>query len=394
MKLGKQFYILLIIDSSIQVLFSFFSLTLTYQIMAYTDSSLISGFIIFISIIGNMIGNLSKFLFNIDLSPKNLLIISNIIQIIILILIFVLFSKENLIIIFILQFILSYFSGISLPVIRHLIQKSLSEENRDLGVSILSSCHQFFMFSSWLLGGFLVSLFKYKLLLFTIFLLFIVLIFSVILDDYPKQHLENEMKKNPLSKLKTLKKYKLPCLMMFIEIIETLFSSVWVGSVSLKFVSEIFGNPSMWGYINAFSYLGKVLGGLIIIKFLKNYNERTTIYIFFLSLGYSFTLLLFSISKIDFLSLSLIFFCGLLVQTRDILEETIYFAKIPSEIFTEFMSFKYFFTQFAFLISIFLIGYCVDLIGAQKFFMLASFLLMFTSLLYLALLYRINSNSV
>lgn len=394
MKLGKQFYNLLIIDCSLNILFSFFSLTLTYQIMLYTDSSLFSGTIIFLSILGKMIGNISNFLFRINIALKNLLIFSTIIQIIVMTLMFSLFSKENLIIIFILQFILSYFSGISFPIIRQLIQKSLNNKNRDLGVSILSSFNQFFMFSSWLIGGILVSLFKYKLLLFTILMLLIVLFFSLVLENHSYQSLEGKAKKNPIIKFKNLQIYKLPFFMMFIEIIETLFSSIWIGSVSLKFISEIFKNPSMWGYINAFFYLGSILGGVIVIKFIIKAKKYTLIYIFLLSLGYGFLLLLFSISKIEVISLILVFFCGILLQTRDILEETIYFSKIPNELFSDFMSLKSFLSQFAFLISIFLIGFCVDYIGAKNFFIFSSIFLIFTSSLYLLLLYKVKNNNL
>lgn len=370
MQYNLSFYSLLITQLSTNLAFSFYTMALTYYVYNLTNSVFYSSLITFISVGSKILSGLSISIITERIKVKSLLIFNTIFQIlsIILLLIFIK-NSANLIIIYALIMFLSFVNGIFTSLKSRILKENLDKENMAKGLSIITSLDQILLFSGWILGAWIISMIGNNNLL-VLSLVLLSLAFIAVINIKIENKKEEINSKNPIrtimSSFSLLNRKPLIRNLIVIECLEVLIGSIWIGSVTLKFVQEHLGQDvTWWGYINANYYLGTIFGAFVVMKYSKLFNHQPIKKIVIFMMLYGILLILYSVNVIDIIALFLVLLVGPVLQIKDIIQETFIINNIDEKDMIKITGLKNSLVQVSFLFSILIVGYITDHIEIQ-----------------------------
>ena len=370
MKLKTNFIFLLMAVLSINSAFSFYTMALTYYVYDVSNSVFYSSLVTFVSVgakvlSGLWIGKKKK-----KIKRKNLLIYSMGIQLISMVVLYLLTNiEEYIIIIYFIVFILSFANGTFTPMKSKILKETLEEQDMSKGLSILNSIDQILLFSGWVLGAWIISLIgNNKLLLISVVLLIMAFI-SVIkikMDNVKEESVNKGSIGNIKDLFSLLNSKPLIKNLIIIECLEVLIGSIWIGSITLKFVqNHLHQSIEWWGYINASYYLGTILGAFIVMKFNNIFqNKPVRIIIYFIAL-YGILLIIYSINSLSILAIVLVIFIGPILQIKEIVQESYLINMISHKDMIKITGLKNVFVQLSFLLSILMVGAITEVIKIQ-----------------------------
>jgi MFS family permease len=167
----------------------------------------------------------------------------------------------------------------------------------------------------------------------------------------------------------------------FMDMLEGIASSIWIGSVTLVFVSEVLekGNE-WWGFLNTSYYVGSILGGIVITIFSTRLQKHLLKGIICGSFLMGILVLCYASNSIAWIALALVVLMGPFEQLRDISQQT-YIQKVtPDDLLPKLYAAKdnVYYLMFAF--SVFITGIISDYIGVVYVYYMASFLYLASSL--------------
>ena len=358
MKLNPSFIYLLLAVLTTNLAFSFYTMALTYFVYGATNSVFYSSLVTFISVGAKVLSGLWIGSITEKIKRKSLLICSISIQLISMVLLYFLTNIEVfIVVIYLIVYILSFANGTFAPIKSKILKETLEEQDMSKGLSILNSIDQILLFSGWVLGAWIISLIgNNNLLLISVILLLIA--FMSVLKIKTDNVTEVRANKGTIGKisdlLKLLNSKPLIKNLIIIECLEVLIGSVWIGSITLKFVqNHLHQNIEWWGYINASYYLGTILGAFIVMKFSKIFQNRPA------------KIIIYSINALSIFAIVLVIFIGPILQIKEIVQESYLINMISHKDLVKLTGLKNSFVQMSFLLSILIVGAITEVIKIQ-----------------------------
>lgn len=385
----RNFISIVLTDVLSNIAFSFYTMALTYYVYNLTGSVFFSSLITFLSVASRFTAGLTISIITSLLSSRMLLIMSSLSQIVLITLLaLIVLSKSSvtLIILYIIVILISYINGIFNPIKSKIIKNILHADVLTKGLSVLSSVNQVLMLSSWVAGGFIISLIgESRLLWLTLALLIMALICNLILDY--KDDKDILTSSNPLRVIAAsfhyLRGHQLVFILIIIECLETLIGSIWIGSITLPFVTDfLHQDTKWWGYINASYYLGTMLGALITIRISAFLKKDVVRYIIIGMLVYGSLLICYSFNTSPPLSLFIVLLIGPVLQIKDIIQESYILTVLDDDYVTAILGVKGSFVQLSFMLSLVIIGVIGEVIAIQYVYTLAGIAVIFISLFF------------
>lgn len=397
-----SFYYLLVSQSSTNLAYSLYLMTIITYIYQVTNSATLASAVTIVSMVSQLISGSTVPLIMQKYSLKRIILLSQIAQLIFYIFIVVSLltipSPVKYILLFIFLGFISFFNGWSNPSKNALIPDIVTKEKLVDANSILSTTNQSLQLFGWSLGGVLIVYLGHeKVILITIMLLLvsIVSVFLLKTNDATKNQ------KKSKGRLDTLKEgwvlvFKHPKLgkITTMDIIELFGGSIWIGAVTLVFVQEALGqDEKWWGYINAAYYAGTIFGGILVWKLSKLVNKHLLLCMVIGSVGVSILTVIYSFVTLPVIALILVVMMGPLYQVRDIAQSTFIQNTIDKEDLGKYLAAKATINHVIFSLSVFIIGLLVDLVNARFVYTFSGVLLLFSGLYgYFKLFRKYNPN--
>lgn len=188
----------------------------------------------------------------------------------------------------------------------------------------LNMIHQMFSVAGWGLGGILTVVLPFYMVVIMISVSFLLSgIFVRLIQIHPSVKHEN-ISGNPESAWRKVFGVHLIRSLTMMDLSEALANAVWSSALILAFTKEVLNKGSeWWGFINAFYWLGGVLGSIIVVAITKHLEKRVGWIIGLSALAMAVLTLFFAMGSNAILALTLCLFMGPLYQARDICQETV-----------------------------------------------------------------------
>lgn len=163
-----------------------------------------------------------------------------------------------------------------------------------------------------------------------------------------------------------LKSYPMPRKLIIIEFIEHVPHGVWNSAVTMSFVLvDIESNMNIWGYMGALYFAGMLLGAILSSFFnefvSKNIGKLIVINGVLTVLNTS----LFGLSPNETFLLIIGFVFGIPNSVRDIAQDTLIQARLPSEMMGRVYAYKNMFTMIIYMIAGFVFSALIEVVSAR-----------------------------
>lgn len=386
--MSRIYYNILLIQLSFSAGFIFYNVSITYFIYQLTQSTFLASLTTFLNLIAKMISKFFIQRFTQKYTIKQILLINTFAQMIFLLLMLVFMNLKVLLFIFILTTLISFFNGMFYPLKNTLIKNVFDENEVAKVIAGISSFDQAIMFSGYIIAGWILAMTNVVFVMSFTLVCFIIALINITMIPIDKKDLIELQHRTTTSIVEGYRLlFSFPVLrqLTFIEFIEALIGTIWIGAIQLAFIQEFLNeDTSWWGYFNAAYFAGTMIGAIVIYKF-KKLSTLNLYTIIICQIVYVITVIIFGTIKIPVISVLLIFIMGLVFQTKDILQETLIISKIPKEYITLLTAFKSTIIEFGYLISIISIGVYAEVVPIQWVYITSGIVYMFCIYLMLKL---------
>lgn len=377
-------------------------MTITTIVYSFTKSATFSAAVMLFYVIGKLI---STFVFPIFTERFNLNKILNRAQFFQLLVIICLitatvidYSQDyKLPFIFALIGLSGFLDGFVSPSRMSLLPKLVESTKIGKANSLISTTDQTFALLGWSLGSLSIAIYGGEIVL----LVSLTLLILAYISSFPIEPIRNEKvvvrtkmesikvgwsvlfeKKNDMRTITTM------------DILEGIASGIWIGGITLVFVSEVLvKGEHWWGFINTGYYVGSILGGLIITVYSVKLQKNLIKGIIISSFSVSILVLLYSINHNAWIALILVIFMGPFYQWRDISQQTYIQKNITEDKLPKLYAAKDNFYYITFALSVFITGIISDIFGVTYVYYFA-FILYLSSTIYAFLKFWRKSNSL
>lgn len=233
-----------------------------------------------------------------------------------------------LVIVFALVFMMSFLDGWTTPARNALIPRLVTHEQGLLKANgLLSVSDQVVQFAGWGLSGMVVAFMgASSTLLLTAVIYGLAAVFTLgVREPLDSEFGLNEIDAQPeaipalgTSRWHTLTEgwkiiWKMPRLrvLTFMDIIDMLGASVWVGAFTLAFVQVALGQgEEWWGFINAAYFAGTIGGGVLVLTLARIIGSRYLVAMMIGMAGYGILTAFYALSTQPFIALILVMLMG------------------------------------------------------------------------------------
>ncbi|KAA0544590.1 MFS transporter [Bacillus sp. BGMRC 2118] len=360
-------------------------MVITTYIYTETNSALLAALFPLFKAISNLLAGLSSpFLYN-RFSFTSLLVTLQVIKAIILTCLFLGFISftTHIPILLIIILLISFMEGWGNPLLNSITPRIVQKDSLMKANSILSISTQSVQIAGYSFTGFIVIHWGYQPTLLLNMLLIWLAVFSLlpVIGGIEKKYEAVEKSKWALMKqgwslIGTNKTLRMVTLM---DVIEGMAGSIWIGAVTLVYVTEaLHQGEEWWGYINASYYIGSVIGGILTIYLSKVIQQNLIVSMSVGSLLFSIFTLTYGLTSIPALALLLCVAMGPAYQIRDVAQQTAFQLNISAEHLPKVYAAQSIILSTVTGLSIFLMGFIADYVGVRAVYILGS-LLIFTS---------------
>jgi MFS family permease len=121
-------------------------------------------------------------------------------------------------------------------------------------------------------------------------------------------------------------------LITFMDLLEGLAGSIWIGAIMLAFVKEALGQQEgWWGLINSSYSAGTILGGILAIALATRIQKHLISSMAAGSLLFSLLTITYGLNSLPWLALVLCVLMGPAYQIRDVAQQTAFQRSVPVE---------------------------------------------------------------
>ncbi|TYS58398.1 MFS transporter [Sutcliffiella horikoshii] len=385
----RSFYNLVISMSSSRLSFAFFTMTFITILYSETGSATLASTVTLTTTVaqivcGIFLPGLTKLY-----SSKAILYFSQISQLIIFILLVIFFNLDlsnfTIVLLFVLNFFLGLFYAATNPIKNAIVPRIIENNVLVRANTFLATSDQTLLLIGWTLGGVLIAKLGDTILLMISFVLLTISLISLKLTNIPSDTRSLKKSKRYAVFYKTwtvLFTHPKLRTITLMDITHGFGGTVWIGAVTLAFVTEVYNlGESWWGYINAAYFTGTILGGLFIWKVANRIQNNYIKAILISSFSLAILTISYGIIPISFIGLVLVVIMGPFFQLMSISTRSYIQQEIEKEELASVFASRATLNQIIFSISIFLIGLIVDLFGAQFAYMFSGALLFISTII-------------
>ncbi|MBU8656183.1 MFS transporter [Bacillus pumilus] len=157
----------------------------------------------------------------------------------------------------------------------------------------------------------------------------------------------------------------------FMDVCENIAGALWVGPVTLAFVTLVLKQgEEWWGFINAAYYIGAIIGGLLAAWLSRFIQKQLLLFMAAGSFIYAVLTILFSLNNLPWLALLLCILMGPAYQIRDVSQQTILQTETPVHDLSKVYSAQYVLSSISVSLSIFFVGLIADAFGTRFVYLL------------------------
>lgn len=390
--LSRYFYFLWTSISFGKLAMSLYTMSLTLIVFFMTNSATLASLIMLVHVLGKMISSFVFPLVSEHKSLKKILGSSLFMQTFLVTLVFmvnlsILGIYIKLIIIYILIMLTGFLDGFVSPSRLSLIPQIVNKAKIGKANSLISTTDQSLALLGWSVGPIIGNFFGYNFILATsLFLLIISTLSSLKIKNDKLKTVERRprlevikegwfvlfSKKNHLRTITTM------------DILEGIASGIWIGGVTLLFVSQILKEgEEWWGFINAGYYIGSIVGGVIVTIYSHKLKHKLLLGISLGSFSVSLLVLMYAINTTAWVALLLVILMGPFYQLRDISQQTYIQTVVVDNTLSKIYAAKGNIYYFTFSLSVLITGLLSDHFGVVYVYYLAFGLYFLSTLLSL-----------
>ncbi|MDO7907857.1 MFS transporter [Paenibacillus sp. JX-17] len=306
---------------------------------------------------------------------------------------------------------MSFFDGWTTPARNALIPRLASGDALMRANSLVSISDQIVQFAGWGLSGVLVAMLGDRTLLLAGLLYLLAMVFtSLIRDPHEAEHYlvslrtrvadlttledeiplqqdhgarasaEGEAAADGKTKWQILREGwgiigstpKLVSL-VFMDMIDMLGSSVWVGAFTLAFAEQVLHRgEEWWGFINAAYFAGAVGGGLIVYAIVDRVKGRLAYAMIGGMAGYGILTALYAVNAQPFLTLAIVLLMGPAAELAAVSRRTLVQQSASAQDLPKVLAAQSTLINFAFCVSLILMGWIADRFGIVNLYLFAA----------------------
>ncbi|MBT2640393.1 MFS transporter [Bacillus sp. ISL-39] len=286
--------------------------------------------------------------------------------------------------IYVLIGLIAFLDGCANPISQTLIPHYVKPEDLVQANGITETVAQILQALMWFIGSLFLLVLNPPQLVWLVGVLFA--ISSSLLCFLESVNLTTKESKGKLEQIKegwrTLADTKVLRKIGWINLYETLASTVWIAAILLVFVSDALHTAEKWwGFINGAFFAGLILGSIYCIKYFSFIERKLSAFIFAGSFAGFLATILFSLNSVPSIALVLSFIVGISVQLKSIPQQTVIQTSVPKErLATVYTSLGAIGTG-VFGIGSLVMGFLADLLGVRFVFIISGLLLMVVSVI-------------
>ncbi|WP_123043810.1 MFS transporter [Cohnella candidum] len=296
-------------------------------------------------------------------------------------------NNSSLVLVFTLVFIMSFLDGWTVPARNALVPRLVAHEQGLLKANgLISVSDQVVQFAGWGLSGLIVAfLGPGHTLLLTVILYGLAAVFTLGVKEPPdvesvRRHTAEDNSAAPSSKWHTLTEgWKMIWqmsrlrLLTFMDIIDMLGGSVWVGAFTLAFVQVALGKgEEWWGFINGAYFAGTVGGGLLVLTLARAIGNRYLAAMLIGMAGYGILTALYAINTRPIIALILVLLMGPFAELSIVNRRTLIQRSVAKETLPKVLSAQASLLNLVFCISLLVMASLAEWFGIVNLYLLAA----------------------
>lgn len=298
-------------------------------------------------------------------------------------------AAASLSLVFTLVFVMSFLDGWSVPARNALVPRLVTREEGLLRANgLISVSDQVVQFAGWGLSGLVVAfLGPSPALLLTAVIYGLAAAFTLGVREPAEAMVQMQgqpadSEPAPSSKWKTLTEgwqviWRMPRLRMltFMDIIDMLGGSVWVGAFTLAFVQvALKQGEEWWGFINAAYFAGTVGGGLLVLSAARLIGSRYLGAMLIGMAGYSLLTLVYALNTRPYVALILVLLTGPFTELSVINRRTLIQRSTTKQMLPKVLSAQASLLHLVFCISLLVMAWLAEQFGIVNLYLLAAVL--------------------
>ncbi|RED33439.1 hypothetical protein C7820_4933 [Paenibacillus sp. VMFN-D1] len=297
------------------------------------------------------------------------------------------------VLVFALVFAMSFLDGWTVPARNALVPRLVAHEQGLLKAnSLISVSDQVVQFAGWGLSGVIVALLgPSPTLLVTAVVYGLAAAFTLGVKEPAEAHLEQQptdaapddsLAAAPASRWHTLTEgwkiiWQMPRLRLltFMDIIDMLGGSVWVGAFTLAFVQTALGQgEEWWGFINAAYFAGTVGGGLLVLAISRAIGSSLLAAMLIGMAGYGILTAIYALNTQPFIALILVLLMGPFAELSVINRRTLIQRSVDKGVLPKVLSAQASLLNLVFCISLLVMAALAEWLGIVNLYLLAAVL--------------------
>lgn len=163
--------------------------------------------------------------------------------------------------------------------------------------------------------------------------------------------------------------------LIFMDMIDLLGGSVWVGAFTLAFAQQVLHkSEAWWGYINAAYFAGAIGGGIVVLACVKHLQRRLLPAMLAGMAGYGLLTAWYALNTLPPLTLLIVLLMGLPAEMSVVSRRTMMQMSVSVQDLPKVLSAQATLTSLTFCISLLLMGWIADHLGIVNLYLFSAVL--------------------
>ncbi|URJ59615.1 MFS transporter [Paenibacillus polymyxa] len=163
--------------------------------------------------------------------------------------------------------------------------------------------------------------------------------------------------------------------LIFMDMIDLLGGSVWVGAFTLAFAQQVLHkSEAWWGYINAAYFAGAIGGGIVVLACVKHLQHRLLSAMLAGMAGYGLLTAWYALNTLPPLTLLIVLLMGLPAEMSVVSRRTMMQMSVSVHDLPKVLSAQATLTSLTFCISLLLMGWIADHLGIVNLYLFSAVL--------------------
>ena len=286
-----------------------------------------------------------------------------------------------------LVFIISFLDGWAVPSRNAMLPLIVKESELAKANSFIAVVDQSIQFGGWAAGGILVAATSGPFVIWITFIMYVASTIMMAMIEVSDTH-DKQSKIPMMGGWVTIWKQPVLRIVHVMILIESIANVVWIAAILYIYVNEaLMKSEAWWGYLNASFFIGLIVGGMLVAKFTRLFENYMKEILLLASFVVSVLTFMFGINNVPVMAVLLTVVSGLVEQVKSIAMVTLIQQKCPRQKLPEVFSAQSALISITFGLGSLLYGYLAEAVNIQFVFTLSGILLLGSSI-YLAKVFR------